>query len=234
MSVFQSHHARTSIVAIVQMFFLISFSGVGCVALIFLMIDVFKVAGKRQPEEEAEARNWIETVIGERFPPVAFEDALRDGIILCKLMNKLAPGIITKVNVSGGDYKMMDNISQFQKACVKYGVADVDLFQTTDLWDMKNIALVTQTIFAVGRATYKHPEWKGPYLGPRPAEENRREFSDAQLKASETIIGLQAGTNRGATQSGQSEIDFINRYIIVGSFPTTKELILCKLNLKNL
>lgn len=41
---------------------------------------------------------------------------------------------------------------RFQKACVQYGVADVDLFQTTDLWDYKNIALVTQTIFAIGRA----------------------------------------------------------------------------------
>lgn len=40
---------------------------------------------------------------------------------------------------------------RFQKACVKYGVPDVDLFQTTDLWDQKNIFLVTQTIFAVGR-----------------------------------------------------------------------------------
>lgn len=54
------------------------------------------------------------------------------------------------------------------------------------------------------KQSYKHPEWKGPYLGPKPAEENRREFTDAQLKASETIIGLQAGTNRGANQSGQS------------------------------
>lgn len=43
-------------------------------------------------------------------------------------------------------------VYRFQKACVKYGVPDVDLFQTTDLYDMKNIALVTQTIFAVGRA----------------------------------------------------------------------------------
>lgn len=41
---------------------------------------------------------------------------------------------------------------RFQKACIKYGVADVDLFQTTDLWDKKNVALVTTTIFAVGRA----------------------------------------------------------------------------------
>lgn len=41
-------------------------------------------------------------------------------------------------------------------------------------------------------------------MGPRPAEENRREFSEETLRASEAIIGLQAGTNRGASQSGQS------------------------------
>lgn len=40
---------------------------------------------------------------------------------------------------------------RFQKACVKYGVPDTDLFQTTDLFDRKNIALVTTTVFAVGR-----------------------------------------------------------------------------------
>lgn len=91
-------------------------------------------------------------------------------------MNRLCPGIIQKINTSGGDYKLMDNVNQwvvfkqifyfnlekrinwvffffrFQKACIKYGVPDVDLFQTTDLYDMKNIALVTQTIFAVARA----------------------------------------------------------------------------------
>lgn len=73
----------------------------------------FQVAGKRDPEQEREAQAWIEQVIGERFPPgVRYEDALRDGIILCKLMNRLSPGIIPKINVSGGDYKMMDNLSQ--------------------------------------------------------------------------------------------------------------------------
>lgn len=52
--------------------------------------------------------------------------------------------------------------------------------------------------------TYKHPEFRGPHLGPRPAEENKREFSEDTLRASEAIIGLQAGTNRGANQSGLS------------------------------
>ncbi|XP_044259737.1 muscle-specific protein 20-like [Tribolium madens] len=165
---------------------------------------LWQVAGKRDPEQEKEAQAWIEAVIGERFPPVPYEIALRDGIILCKLMNRLSPGIITKINTSGGDYKMMDNLSQFQKACVKYGVPDVDLFQSTDLWDQKNIAAVTITIFAIGRTAYKHPEWKGPWLGPRPSEENKREFTEQQLRAGEAIIGLQAGTNKGATQAGQN------------------------------
>lgn len=47
-------------------------------------------------------------------------------------------------------------------------------------------------------------EYRGPRLGPRPAEENRRDFTEDQLRASEAIIGLQAGTNRGANQSGQN------------------------------
>ncbi|XP_068908620.1 muscle-specific protein 20-like [Tenebrio molitor] len=166
---------------------------------------LWQVAGKRDPEQEKEAQAWIEAVIGERFPPgLPYEIALRDGIILCRLMNRLAPGIVGKINTSGGDYKMMDNLSQFQKACVKYGVPDVDLFQSTDLWDQKNIAAVTITIFAIGRTAYKHPEWRGPWLGPRPSEENKREFSEQQLRAGEAIIGLQAGTNKGATQAGQS------------------------------
>ncbi len=51
---------------------------------------------------------------------------------------------------------------------------------------------------------YKHPEWRGPFLGPKPSEEHKREFTESQLRASEGIIGLQAGTNKGANQSGQN------------------------------
>jgi len=53
-------------------------------------------------------RSYLITDLG-----LPFELALRDGVLLCKLMNKLAPGIIPKINTSGGDYKMMDNISQY-------------------------------------------------------------------------------------------------------------------------
>jgi hypothetical protein len=60
-------------------------------------------------------------------------------------------GSIKDVPVSDACLKSIIQCCRFQKACVAYGVADVDLFQTVDLWDRKNIAHVTMTIFAIGR-----------------------------------------------------------------------------------
>jgi hypothetical protein len=36
------------------------------------------------------------------------------------------------------------------------------------------------------------------------ADENKRDFTEEQLRAGESTIGLQAGFNKGASQSGQS------------------------------
>jgi len=41
-------------------------------------------------------------------------------------------------------------------------------------------------------------------FGPKEAEQNKREFSDETLKAGQSVIGLQMGSNQGATQSGQN------------------------------
>lgn len=40
---------------------------------------------------------------------------------------------------------------RFQKALKEYGVDDVDVFQTVDLWEKKDIAQVVTTLFALGR-----------------------------------------------------------------------------------
>lgn len=40
---------------------------------------------------------------------------------------------------------------RFQKALKEYGVNDVDVFQTVDLWEKKDIAQVVTTLFALGR-----------------------------------------------------------------------------------
>lgn len=40
---------------------------------------------------------------------------------------------------------------RFQKALKEYGVDDVDVFQTVDLWEKKDFAQVITTMFALGR-----------------------------------------------------------------------------------
>lgn len=38
----------------------------------------------------------------------------------------------------------------------------------------------------------------------RKSQENKREFSDEQLKEGQSVIGLQMGTNKGASQAGMT------------------------------
>lgn len=117
----------------------------------------------------------------------------------------------------------MENIQRFQAAIKKYGVPEEEIFQTADLFERRNIAQVTLCLYSLGRIvsnlflrsvlfsvtnfmfifqTQKHPEYTGPSLGPKMADENKRTFSEAQLRAHEGELNLQMGFNKGASQSG--------------------------------
>ena len=39
---------------------------------------------------------WIEAVMGEPLPAGDFADVLKDGVVLCKLINKIQPGSVKK------------------------------------------------------------------------------------------------------------------------------------------
>jgi len=174
------------------------------------------MAGKRDAAQEAEVMTWIEAVMGEKVfsSPSAYEDTLRDGQVLCRLINKLQPGSVAKINSTGGQFKMMENIQNFQKAIQKYGVAEIDVFQTVDLYEKKAISTVTSTLERLGAATWKHKDYTGARIGAKPADENVREFTEEQMRAGEGMIGLQAGQNQGATQAGQNM--GAGRKIIIG------------------
>jgi len=164
-----------------------------------------KIASKRDPIQDKEAQEWIESILEIKFPAgQAYEDVLKDGVVLCKLMNKIKPGSVAKINETGATFKLMENIQNFQKALMKYGVPEIDVFQTVDLFEKKDISNVTNTLFALGRAVWKDSTWTGPKLGPKPADANEREFSEETIAAGKAVIGLQAGQNKGATQAGQN------------------------------
>ena len=156
---------------------------------------------KYDPDQERQAREWMVRVTGVEMPPGSFHEALRDGVYLCKVINKIRPGSVPKVNSSKMAFKMMENIGNFLTACEKIGLNKSDLFQTVDLYEAENIPQVINGIHALGR---KAGKMGFSSLGPKEATENKRTFDKDTLDAGKSVIGLQMGTNRGASQAGMT------------------------------
>ena len=97
----------------------------------------------------------------------------------------------------------MENISNFLDAAVAYGVRRADLFQTVDLYEKQNMVSVMIGIYALGRKAQSN-HFYGPTLGPRESCHNKREFTIDQMNDGFNVIGLQMGSNKGATQSGMN------------------------------
>ncbi|XP_077977894.1 muscle-specific protein 20-like [Glandiceps talaboti] len=169
-----------------------------------------KIGAKRDPQQEAEAKEWIEAIVGEPFSnPDDYAESLKDGIMICKLANKISPGAVKKINTQKGQsFKMRENIEQFQKFAKSVGVPEVDVFQVVDLFEKGNISQFTQCIFAVARLIATQPGYSGPTLGPKQAQENVRDWTDEQLAQQKAMregeVGLQMGSNKGASQAGQN------------------------------
>lgn len=114
----------------------------------------------RNKEQEQEVLNWIFAVLGEKVPAGQYEDILKDGIVLCKLINKLAPGSVKKIQERGTNFQLMENIQRYQAAAKKYGVPEEEIFQTADLFERRNIPQVTLSLYALGRIVSWNFEFK--------------------------------------------------------------------------
>lgn len=105
----------------------------------------------RNKEQELEVLNWIYAVLGEKVPAGNYEDILKDGIVLCKLANKLTPGSVKKIQERGTNFQLMENVQRFQAAIKKYGVPEEEIFQTADLFERRNVPQVTLCLYSLGR-----------------------------------------------------------------------------------
>lgn len=157
--------------------------------------------GERNKYVESEIALWIEAVLNDPIPPKDFDDLLRDGVLLCRVINTLKPGSVAKIQKPWTKDSQRANIQAFLEAARAYGVPDEHLFAVEDLHEKTGIPNVIKTMIFLGKAIYDHPEWEGPYLGPRPSG-HLINWSEEKLRAGEGIVRLQAGTNKFATQKG--------------------------------
>jgi len=170
-----------------------------------------KKAAKFDPDLANELFEWMALCLpNERGQLKTVEkiqdvtDALKNGVILCKLVNVIKPNSVKKINTNKQAFKEMENISNFLTACESFGCRKTDLFQTVDLYEAGNIPQVINGIQSLGRKAQLIQGFGGPYFGPLESTANKREFTEQQLRAGQGFIGLQAGSNKGASQAGQN------------------------------
>ncbi|XP_045848025.1 calponin-2 isoform X4 [Meles meles] len=162
-----------------------------------------ELLSKYDPQKEAELRSWIEGLTGLSIGP-DFQKGLKDGVILCTLMNQLQPGSVPKINRSMQNWHQLENLSTFIKAMVSYGMNPVDLFEANDLFESGNMTQVQVSLLALaGKAKTKGLQ-SGVDIGVKYSEKQERNFDDATMKAGQCVIGLQMGTNKCASQSGMT------------------------------
>ncbi|KAI8510526.1 LIM domain only protein 7 [Branchiostoma belcheri] len=126
--------------------------------------------------ELQECRCWIESVTRKQFGNKDFHTALEDGTLLCKLMQKIQPGSIKKINNLPTPYAKLDNLNLFLRACLDLGLTRNQLFEPSDLTDLttrerrdpeeernrlKNVAI---TLYWLGKTSEEFPSFPGPYL----------------------------------------------------------------------
>ncbi|XP_029925522.1 transgelin-like [Myripristis murdjan] len=173
-----------------------------------------KIDKKYDPELEERLTEWITAQCGSSVGlpeagKIGFQKWLKDGCVLSELINSLygANKPIKSVKPSPMVFKQMEQISLFLSAAEKYGITKTDMFQTVDLFEGKDLAAVQRTLMALGSlaVTKNDGNYRGdPSWFHKKSQENRRDFSEEQLNEGKSVIGLQMGTNKGASQSGMT------------------------------
>ncbi|XP_076024654.1 transgelin-like [Genypterus blacodes] len=173
-----------------------------------------KIDKKYDPELEERLVEWIIAQCGSGVGQpeagrLGFQNWLKSGCVLCELINSLHGPVkpIRKIGTSPLVFKQMEQISLFLNAAERYGVTKTDIFQTVDLFEGKDLAAVQRTLMALGNLAVTKND--GFYIGDpnwfhRKAQENRRDFSQEQMNEGKSVIGLQMGTNKGASQTGMT------------------------------
>ncbi|KAI8942797.1 hypothetical protein NX059_000840 [Plenodomus lindquistii] len=122
------------------------------------------------PKAANEVRAWIEDTLGERLPAGDLLDALKDGTVLCRLVNLAIPSPGVRFKKSAMPFIQMENISHFLRACEQppLNMPAHDRFLTVDLYESKDPAQVLQCLGAFSRvANARNPANFPNTIGPK-------------------------------------------------------------------
>ncbi|KAM6948821.1 calponin-2 [Aplochiton taeniatus] len=162
-----------------------------------------KIAQKYDPQREEELRVWIEDVTGASIGE-DFQKGLKNGVILCELINKLQPGSVKKISTSAQNWHQLENLTNFIKSITAYGLKPHDSFEANDLFENGNMTQVQTTLLALAGLSKTKGNHSRVDIGVKYADKQERTFNEEKMKAGQCVIGLQMGTNKCASQAGMN------------------------------
>lgn len=134
----------------------------------FFFVCDLQINSKYSDELAMECLEWIKEITGEPINTSGdmdnFFEALKDGVLLCKLANALQAGSVKKVNESKMAFKCMENISAFLECAKAFGVPVQETFQSVDLWERQNLNSVVICLQSLGRKVSWHEQLEWTYL----------------------------------------------------------------------
>jgi len=137
---------------------------------------------KKYDEEEAKGTpqrivEWLNKVLADKVPPCEgtfwqdIQKYLKDGVVLCTLINKLLEDsgeekVLFQKDVRS-PFVAMTNLETFNKGAEKYGVETTALIQSSNLWDGGKSGMfnVINCLNAIGLAANNHghmPDYQPP------------------------------------------------------------------------
>ncbi|VDM34202.1 unnamed protein product [Hydatigera taeniaeformis] len=147
-------------------------------------------------------------------PSEDFYRYLKSGLVLGYLMACLKPDEISRFGANMWKVsdkpifetnRQRERIGAFINFCQEMGVGSASAFQTDQLYEMTNLPQVVICLSQLGVEAQAKPGYNGPegYWVHRHTE-NKRNFTDEQLKQGESVMRLQMAYTGGATASGVS------------------------------
>lgn len=121
-----------------------------------------------------------------------FPDILKDGTVLCRLLNKVS-GFNIPYRQSTQNFVQRENICAFINGLKRLGLNEYELFQTVDLFEEKNLKQVAICLYALSRQLQKEKIFPGPFIGPALAKKNKITFSKEVLDKGAYGFNLQYG-----------------------------------------
>lgn len=158
------------------------------------------------------ALNWISSATGEAIPhPGKFASSIRSGVLLCKLFDTLAPGLLKFNPAPSSVDEQKANVQIFLNACADYGMGPAMLFSPSDIG---NAQQVTRTLKLL-QLQHRYLQSRGIYLASQTETEHGVESGNQRLinkyQATDTTFHLMKATERKKQAQPpeffQSEVD---------------------------